>query len=146
MSAAFDTINRTQLLDILETIIEENDLRIVRFLPSNKKINMKDNGAIEHHSFLANTGTPQRKGLSPVLFVIYLENALRYVRTTPEHKDLPPEVAYVDDVVFISLTRYRDVEKIQEKLCPHQLNVNTEKKEYTCIEKKQSSPKRTGVQ
>ena len=114
MSAAFDTINRTQLLDILENIIEEDELRIVRSLLSNTKINMKVNGATEHYSFLANTCTPQGDGLSPVLFFIYLANALRNIRRTPEHKDLPPEIAYADDVDFISLTGYRDVEKIQK--------------------------------
>ena len=140
MSAAFDTINRNQLLDILENIIEEGELRIVRFL-SNTKINMKVNGATEHHSFLANTGTPQGDGLSPVLFIIYLENALRDVRTTPEHNEVPPEIAYADDVEFISLTGYRDVEKIQEKLRPQQLNVNPDNTEYTCIERKRNKSK-----
>ena len=135
-SAQFETINRTQLLDILENIMEEDELRIVRFLLSNTKINMKVNGATVHHSFLANTGTPQGDGISPVLFIIYLENAIRDVRTTPEHKDLPPEFAYADDVDFINLTGYRDVEKVQEKLRPHQLKVNTDKTEYTCIERK----------
>ena len=32
MSAAFDTIDRATLLNILETIIEEDELRLVRFL------------------------------------------------------------------------------------------------------------------
>ena len=136
MSAAFDTINRTQLLDILENIIEEDELRIIRFLLSNTKINMKVNGATEHHSFLANTGTPQGDGLSPVLFIIYLENALRDIPKTQEHKDLRSEITYADDVDCISLTCYSDIEKIHEKLRPHQLNVNTDKTEYTCIERK----------
>ena len=110
MSAAFYTINCTQLQDILENIIKEDELRIIRFLLSNTKIDMKVNGATEHHSFLANTGTPQGAGLSPVLFIIYLENALRDVPTTQEHKDLPSEIAYADDIDCISLTSYRDVE------------------------------------
>ena len=41
----------------------------------------------------ANTGTPQGDGLSLVLFIVYLENALRDVRLQPEHVFLPPEVA-----------------------------------------------------
>ena len=32
MSASFDTIDRATLLNILETIIEEDELRLVRFL------------------------------------------------------------------------------------------------------------------
>ena len=58
------------------------------------------------------------------------------MRLTPEHKFLPPEVAYADDVDFLSLKEFRDVNDIQNKLAPHQLNVNTDKTEYTCVERK----------
>ena len=95
--------------------------------------NMKINGATEQHSFTANTGTPQGYGLSPILFIVYLENALRDVRF--QHELLPPEVAYADDVDFVSFTGHRDVDDIQTKLKPHQLNVNTDKTEYTSIER-----------
>lgn len=143
MSAAFDTINRQELLDVLRNIVDEDDLRMIRFLLSNTAINMTVNGASEKHCFNANTGTPQGDGLSPVLFIIYLENALRDVRVNPEHKLLPPEVAYADDVDFISLTEYRDVNNIQNKLAPHQLNVNIDKTEYTAVERKPNKSEET---
>ena len=135
MSAAFDTINRKELLNILSDIVDEDGLRIVRFLLSNTVINMKMNGATQHHSFTANTGTPQGDGLSPVLFIVYLEKALRDVRLQPDHVLLPSEVAYADDVDFVTLKEHRDVDDIQTKLRPHQLNVNTDKTEYTRIER-----------
>ena len=113
MSAAFDTINRQKLLLILSEIIEEDELRMVRFLLSNTVINMNINGATQRRSFSANTGTPQGDGLSPVLFIVYLENALRDIRLQPEHQFLPSEVAYADDVDFISLIDHRDVNNIQ---------------------------------
>ena len=82
MSAAFDTINRSQILDILKTIIKEDELRIIRFLLSNTEINTKINGSSKAMPFMSNVGTPQGDSLSPVLFTIYLENALREIRTT----------------------------------------------------------------
>ena len=137
MSAAFDTINRKELLHILaeEVALEEDELRLIRFLLSKTVIQMKVNAATENFSFTANTGTPQGDGLSPVLFIIYLENALKTVRLDPEHELLPNEVAYADDVDFVSMKEHRDVTEIQEKLKPHQLNVNTDKTEYTIIQR-----------
>ena len=69
---------------------------------------MKIDGGTRQHSFTANTGTPQDDGLSPVPFTFYLENALRDVHLQPEHEFLPP-----DDVDFISMKEYRNVDDIQ---------------------------------
>ena len=68
MSAAFDTIDRETLLNILETIIEEDELRLVRFLLSNTCLNIRIGGTKEEKKFTSNIGTP----LSPILFVVYL--------------------------------------------------------------------------
>eukprot|EP00117_Sycon_ciliatum_P038405 scpid60702/ scgid28546/ len=55
-------------------------------------------------------GIPQGDGLSPVLFTVYLEAALRDLRSVlpprpaaDEH--LPAETAYADDVDFISTSK-----------------------------------------
>ncbi|GFS27139.1 LOW QUALITY PROTEIN: very-long-chain enoyl-CoA reductase [Elysia marginata] len=77
MSAAFDTINRETLLKILEDIVNEDEHRIIRFLLSNTIINTKIIGATEKKPFFSNVGTPQGDSLSPVLFTIYLEHALK---------------------------------------------------------------------
>ena len=77
---------------------------------------------------------------SPVLFIIYLEHALKEVRptlpkpTTPFEAEIPNEVAYADDVDFIGQD-YADINKIQEVLKKYQLKVNTDKTEYTLISK-----------
>ena len=81
MSAAFDTIDRQILLDIIERIVEEDELRIIRFLLSDTVINTRINGATKERPFVSNIGTPQGDSLSPVLFSVYLENALKEVRT-----------------------------------------------------------------
>ena len=41
MTAAFDTIDRNQLLNIIATIVNEDELRIIHFLLSNTKKNSK---------------------------------------------------------------------------------------------------------
>ncbi|GFR84549.1 hypothetical protein ElyMa_002419900 [Elysia marginata] len=125
MSAAFDTINRETLLKILEDIVNEDEHRIIRFLLSNTIIDTKIIGATEKKPFFSNVGTLQGDSLSPVLFTIYLEHALKEVRpvlpepSTPLKKVLPREIAYAEDVV---------VGKVLEK---YNLEVNIDKTEFT---------------
>ncbi|GFR67473.1 hypothetical protein ElyMa_003708400 [Elysia marginata] len=45
------------------------------------------------------------------------------------------ELAYADDVAFISTTDFVDVETIQKELADFRLNVNTNKTEYTLLQK-----------
>ena len=63
--------------------------------------------------FETTIGTPQGDGLSPILFAIYLESALRQVRANlakatemhprpTEDKELPQEALYADDSDFVS--------------------------------------------
>ncbi|GFR75486.1 retrovirus-related Pol polyprotein LINE-1 [Elysia marginata] len=125
MSAAFDTIDRKALLDILKTIVDEDEVRIIRFLLSNTVVNTKVNKATEEKPFISNVGTPQGDSLSPVLFIIYLEHALRDIRTnisppTDIERLLPREVAYADDVDFVSL-EFVKVEELQKALERHRL-------------------------
>ncbi|GFS07037.1 very-long-chain enoyl-CoA reductase [Elysia marginata] len=135
MSAAFDTIDRKALLDILKTIIDEDEVRIIRFLLSNTVVNTKVNKATEEKPFISNVGTPQGDSLSPVLFIIYLEHALRDIRTnisppTDIERLLPREFAYADDVDFVSL-EFVEVEEVQKALERHRLFVNVDKTDFT---------------
>ena len=57
MTAAFDTIDRNQLLNIVATIVNEDELRIIRFLLSNTKINTRIKGAAKTNTFISNVGT-----------------------------------------------------------------------------------------
>ena len=136
MSAAFDTIDRATLLNILETIIEEDELRLVRFLLSNTYLNIRIGGTKEEKKFTSNIGTPQGDSFSPILFVVYLENALKEVRPIlPEsEKTLPNEIAYADDVDFIARERI-DVAQIQRVLKRYNLEVNVDKTENMIYQK-----------
>ena len=137
MSAAFDTIQRQRLLQILEEILEEDEIRLVQFLLSNTNISIKVNGATQELPFLSNIGTPQGDSLSPVLFILYLEKALKEIRDLPDKKEdyLPSEIAYADDVDFVSLIQHKDIKAVQAVLKKYNLLVNEEKTEYTEIKR-----------
>ncbi|GFS20898.1 innexin [Elysia marginata] len=110
------------MLKILEDIVNEDEHRIIRFLLSNTIINTKIIGATEKKPFFSNVGTPQADtSLSPVLFTIYLEHALKEVRpvlpkpSTPLEKVLPREIAYADDVDYVAF-QDTDIEEVQSSL------------------------------
>ena len=66
---------------------------------------------------LANVGTPQGDSLSPVLFIVYLETALREIREINKTEEgIPTEMAYADDVDFISMIKHKDVSDISKVL------------------------------
>ena len=148
MSAAFDTIDRQALLKIMEGIIMEDEMRLVRFLLSETWIKARVHGASTNHPFLSNIGTPQGDSLSPILFVVYMENAQRDVRVnlpTPNNifeNSLPSELAYADDIDFISMGKI-DIEKIKIILQSHDLHVNVEKTDITVLAKEESNWKTT---
>ena len=138
MSSAFDTIKRHTLLTILSDILEEDELRIIRYLLSKTNLSINVKGATEDKTFLSNIGTPQGDSLSPVLFNVYLENALRHARP-PTSLEFPAELSYADDVDFVSLTSFMDVDYVQKQLSNFNLNVNTSKTEFTLIERNGNS-------
>ena len=73
------------------------------------------------NTFTSNVGTPQGDSLGPVLFIVYLEHALKKVRTlllrpkVKYEKEIPNEIAYADDVDFIGQD-YVNINEIQETL------------------------------
>ena len=139
MSAAFDTINRERLLQILDKFLDEDEIRLVQFLLSNTNISIKVNGTTQELPFLSNIGTPQGDSLSPVLFILYLEAALKEIRDLPDQKEehLPSEIAYADDVDFVSTIKHKDIKSVQTVLKKYNLLVNEEKTEYTDIKREQ---------
>ena len=60
MTAAFDAINRRHLLDIVNSIVEEDEHRLIQFLLSGTVTDTRINGT--------STSEPS---LSPVLFTVY---------------------------------------------------------------------------
>ena len=66
MSAAFDTINRHHLLDIVKSIVDEDEHRFIQFLLSGTIIDTRINGTSTLKPFTSNVGTPQEDSLSLV--------------------------------------------------------------------------------
>ena len=78
MSQAFDTPDRGLLMEILETEVKigEDELRLIRVLLAEVKLQLKiDN--IKGEQFTSLIGVPQGDGLSPKLFLVYMEHIRR---------------------------------------------------------------------
>ena len=135
MSAAFDRINRRHLLYTVKSVFDEesDEYRLIQFLLSGTIIDTRINGTSTSKPFTSNVGIPQGDSLSAVLFTVYLEHALKEVRSklprpTSFEAEIPNEVAYAGDVYFIG-QNYADDKKIQEVLKKYQIKVDTDKTE-----------------
>ena len=95
-------------------------------------------GKATANPFLSTVGTPQGDGLSPVLFICYLEAALRQVRANlPERpfadRHIPGETGYADDVTLYSTSEEwlkRSLPIISAELGDWSLTVNETKTEF----------------
>ena len=114
----------------------------MRVLLANTKLQVQFNGIVTA-PFESNIGSPQGDGLSPMLFALYLEAALRELEKrgiAPPKCDtdvkLPRKAIYADDTDFISLDK-AFLEKILEMVGPvfseFNLIVNVDKTEWTII-------------
>lgn len=102
LSWAFDTVDRHKLLAVLESFLPEDEIRLIRLLLSKTMLSLRS-GHTTLRPFESNTGTPQGDSLSPILFVIYLEAALRDVARELQvpYDILEQMVVYVVDADFI---------------------------------------------
>ena len=110
MSAAFDTIKRSTILNLLiDAGCSEDEVRLVRFLLSNTVLKIRVNSTCSAE-FVTTLGSFQGDSLSGCLFTLVLAGALNHLRTlipyrsiTPYHPDtlMPIESEYADDVDFI---------------------------------------------
>jgi len=142
MSKAFDTISRQRLMSVLASFLPEDEVRIIAYLLKKTTLAVTLPSALGEE-FRTTRGTPQGDSLSPVLFVIYLEAALRDVRQllnprTPEDilLHLPTDIGYADDVDFMSTDgqAIRDqLPAISDTLKEWDLVVNEAKTEFTTI-------------
>ena len=139
MSRAFDTIRRDKLMHILETFLDDSELRIICLLLADTTLEPR---LVKGRCAAFNTtiGTPQGDSLSPVLFIVYLEAALRDIRQMiPQcpliDVDLPLDIAYADDVDFVSHSRtfLDQMERIPTCLKHWFLIVNESKTERTSM-------------
>ena len=152
MSSAFDTIIRQRLIEILETIIPEDEVRMSRLLLSNTtlKINMK--GVNEIEKFTSNKGSPQGDSISGIFFNIYLEDSLRQARhrviandpsiehsyMKVNHTNLPKEIIYADDTDLLAKEekeKLDTLDAVNVTFPSCNLKVNDDKTEHTIIKR-----------
>ena len=115
-------------------------MRIIRLLLADTSLEPRLSTG-ECHAFATSIGTPQGDSLSPVLFTVYLEAALRDLRsclpTRPQtDANLPLDVEYADDTDFISTSRLflDDIERIAPAcLAEWSLTINASKTERSSV-------------
>ena len=152
MSSAFDTIKRTQMLTILESFLERDEVRMIRVLLSNTVLQIKTSG-VTSVPFETNIGSPQGDGLSGCLFNIYLEKALQSLReriinnnyflndhtySLTLRNTLPSELIYADDTDFIhqnSFEKDKLAAVVSSTFNKFNLKINETKTENTILKR-----------
>jgi hypothetical protein len=152
MSAAFDTILRSELIDTLKTFLDEDEIRLIQYLLSNTTLDIKCDSSVQTDPFDTNVGSPQGDSLSGCLFTVYFEMSLKKLRakldsnsildehsyaTKPENT-LPDEVIYADDCDFITDIKERKhklISTVTESLLEDNLKVNDTKTEHTTLKR-----------
>ena len=150
MSKAFDTIERSTLIEDLKEILENDELHLIKILLKDVEYKVRLEGKIGE-SFTTNIGSPQGDGASALLFIIYLAISLKKYKETGNDNPLPDflkdhtyqkidnnnnfltiDQQYADDIGWAS-TGQHIIENI-EKEVPHalkkrNLKINPEKTE-----------------
>ena len=140
LSRAFDTVRRDKLMVILQSFLDESEVRMIRFLLAATSLEPRLSTE-ECIAFATTIGTPQGDSLSPVLFTIYLEAALRDLRSRlpprpPADTALPLDVEYADDTDFVSTSRpfLNAIQRIAPAcLAEWSLQINAAKTERTSV-------------
>ena len=81
MSKAFDSIERSTLIEDLKEILENDELHLIKILLKDVEYKVRLEGKIGE-SFMTNIGSPQGDGASAFLFIIYLAISLKKYKET----------------------------------------------------------------
>ena len=145
LTKAFDTVDRTLLLDILQPIIPSSSYTMLQYLMSDTQLSVKF-GTTSSAPFPTTHGIPQGGALSTILFAAYMEEPLRQIYRDGQTFFREPQnpdntfltTSYVDDCDFISTDPYT-LSIINVLLptyfIPWKLSVNQQKTEWHTISK-----------
>ena len=121
MSQAFDRPSRRLLMTILEEEVklEEDELRLIQMTIAKVELRVKI-GKELGETFTSKLGVPQGDGLSPKLFLVYMEYISRKYKEererSPRQWDL--KVTYADDEnYFFHINRVREIDDAP-RVCP----------------------------
>ena len=90
MSKAFDTVLRFNLYEDLKTVLDNDELHIVCMMIREVTLQVRC-GKTVRGKIVTNIGVPQGDSLSPILFTLYLSQALKPRPTKEDHPyALPP--------------------------------------------------------
>ena len=158
MSKAFDTVLRFNLYEDLKTVLDDDELHIVCMMIREVTLLVRC-GKIVGGKIATNIGVPQGDSLSPLLFTLYLSQALKPRPTEEDHPyTLPPIIEelnipehlrdhnynivknetldinqeYADDISFITNSLHKHEHRktsVPKKLERRNLIVNTSKTE-----------------
>ena len=107
MFKAFDIVRRSDLFTNLEDVLEADELHMMKVLVEDVILRVKI-GKTTGEAIKTNIGIPQGDCLSPIIFILYLGEALEPTRTVgnPPHLDstkmLMIDQQYADDVSWIT--------------------------------------------
>ena len=149
MSRAFDTVSRSKLMDTLSNVLERDELHMMKLLIQDVQFIVRC-GIHTGEPFTTNIGTPQGDCLSPILFILYLAEALGSGEHAVQDHDycLPPEHStineqYADDLGWITNGPSHIIDDIKRdippKLSEYGLQVNPDKNEEFSVEYKGDS-------
>ena len=104
MSKAFDTVNREKILNIMSSFVGHEEVCMIHHLLYGTEMKVRIGKSLSE-GFASTIGTTQGDSLSPILFVCYLEAALRDCRRSlpcrpPADNLIPQETGYADDITF----------------------------------------------
>ena len=150
MSKAFDTVNRSKLLEVLSSFLDSDSIILIRMLMENTTNRIRLENTLGENIQVTHE-VPQGDSLSPVLFTIYLKAVLQDLEEELIKRGFDIEIIhyilYTDDTDFISLdeTLIGQLEAISQtvfaKWC---LKVNPLKTEHTVVSKTQTEWHKTG--
>ena len=122
MSRAFDTVDRNELMLDLAMILEKDELHIMKLMIEDVKFVVRC-GQKKGKPFVTNIGTPQGDCLSPILFILYLANALKI--DNPELQENEEEQRgdiideqYADDIGWATNGPKQNIEELKSSIPP----------------------------
>ncbi|KAE9335811.1 hypothetical protein PF008_g13319 [Phytophthora fragariae] len=130
-------------MDVLRSFLDDDEVRLIQLLLADTTLSLRS-GSTTLNPFTSNLGTPQGDSLSPVLFIVYLEAALRDLVDSlgVGCAFLDNMIVYADDADFV----YRTVEAtafIQDQapaiLARWSLAMNSSKTELTTVARASTS-------